>query len=60
MMASSNQRKLTFNCLIKDLEGSECCEFKVRQHINSEEANTNNTIIGRVEFIMKYIKKYVA
>ena len=32
MLTSSNQRKLTFNCLLKDIKGSKCCVFKVRQY----------------------------
>ena len=33
MMALSKQRKFTFNILLEDIRGSQCCVIKVRQYI---------------------------
>ena len=35
MITLSEQRKLTFNRLLKDIKGTRCCVFKVRQYIES-------------------------
>ena len=32
MMTPPKQRKLRVNCLLKDIKGSKCCIFKVRQY----------------------------
>ena len=34
MMTLSKQMKFTFNSLLEDLRGSQCCVIKVRQYIN--------------------------
>ena len=35
MMTLSKQRKFTFNSLLEDIRGNECCVIKVRQYIFS-------------------------
>ena len=34
MMTLSKQRKFTFNSLLEDIRGSQCCVIKVRQYTN--------------------------
>ena len=34
MMTSSKQMNFTFNSLLEDIRGSECCVIKVRQYIS--------------------------
>ena len=53
MMTLSKQRKFTFNSLLEDIRGSQCCVIKVRQYILEQPEYFTSELQTSITFVFE-------